>query len=71
MVLLNMKTVPLRLSHRQYTYAYLCIFSSFMLITFRCLNSFHLLVQMAKDITEFLAWAAEPEMEERKLVSKD
>ncbi|KAF7134994.1 hypothetical protein RHSIM_Rhsim08G0217000 [Rhododendron simsii] len=35
------------------------------------LYSFHLLSQMAKDITEFLAWAAEPEMEERKLVCKN
>lgn len=24
---------------------------------------------MAKDVTTFLAWAAEPEMDERKLVS--
>ena len=26
-------------------------------------------LQMAKDVTTFLAWAAEPEMDERKLVS--
>lgn len=27
------------------------------------------MVQMGKDVVTFLAWAAEPEMEERKLVS--
>ena len=29
---------------------------------------FNLILQMAKDVVTFLSWAAEPEMEERKLV---
>lgn len=29
---------------------------------------FSVLVQMGKDVVSFLSWAAEPEMEERKLV---
>lgn len=30
-----------------------------------------LMMQMAKDVVSFLSWAAEPEMEERKLVGSD
>lgn len=34
-------------------------------------NNFHVpvVIQMGKDIVSFLSWAAEPEMEERKLVN--
>lgn len=32
-------------------------------------SNIYLTMQMGKDVVSFLSWAAEPEMEERKLVS--
>ena len=34
-----------------------------------CINAIIVTAQMAKDVTTFLAWAAEPENDERKVCS--
>jgi hypothetical protein len=61
-----MKMVPLQLKPRHVLLSFVGLFMCKLLT---CWANTIFRSQMGKDVVSFLSWAAEPEMEERKLVT--